>query len=58
MSAHTIKTNTNIGKAIGNNVVIIIIIISVITASVNAGRQKPTSRLSTKALDLFTTGLN
>ena len=57
MSAHTIKTNTNIGKAIGNNIVIIIII-SVITASVNAGRQKPTSRLSAKALDLFTSGLN
>ena len=64
MSAHTIKTNTNIGKAIGNNVVIIIII-SVITASVSAGRQKPqltmqkpTSRLSAKALDLFTSGLN
>lgn len=57
MSAHTIKANTNIGKAIGNNVVIIIII-SVITASVNAGRQKPTSRLSAKALDLFTSGLN
>lgn len=57
MSAHTIKTNTNIGKAIGNNLVIIIII-SVITASVSAGRQKPTSRLSAKALDLFTSGLN
>ena len=58
MSAHTIKTNTNIGKAIIGNNVVIIIIISVITASVNAGRQKPTSRLSAKALDLFTTGLN
>lgn len=27
-------------------------------ASVNVGRQKPTSRLSAKAIDLFTTGLH